>query len=64
MTQIVRNLTDAEDGFLTHCHAEHNHQGLAIRILVPGEEVQRTVGEVPCRERIGGLLRYYYREAA
>jgi hypothetical protein len=34
------------------------------RILVPGDEVARTFGDVECRERLGGLLRYYYREAA
>jgi hypothetical protein len=34
------------------------------RILVPGDEVGRTLGDVECRERLGGLLRYYYRKAA
>jgi hypothetical protein len=26
--------------------------------------VNRTAGEVACRERLGGLLRYHYRKAA
>jgi len=34
------------------------------RILVPGDEVGRAYGDVECRERLGGLLRYYYRKAA
>jgi len=50
--------------FLEHYHTERNHQGLANRILVPGGEVGRTSGEIECRERLGGLLRYYYRKAA
>jgi len=50
--------------FLEHYHAERNHQGLDNRILVPGGEVGRTSGEIECRERLGGLLRYYYRKAA
>ena len=50
--------------FLEHYHAERNHQGLDNRILQPGEEVGRSTGEIECRERLGGLLRYYYRDAA
>ena len=34
------------------------------RILVAGEEVGRASGEIQSRERLGGLLRYYYRNAA
>ncbi len=33
-------------------------------ILVPGPEVGQATGRVECRERLGGLLRYYYRAAA
>jgi putative transposase len=50
--------------FLAHYHGERNHQGLTNRILVPDDEVGRTFGEVQCRERLGGLLRYYHRQAA
>ena len=50
--------------YLAHYHGERNHQGLANRILVPGDEVGRTSGEIQSRERLGGLLRYYYRKAA
>jgi len=50
--------------FLDHYHAERNHQGLANQILQPGDEVGRREGEIRCRERLGGLLRYYYRDAA
>jgi putative transposase len=57
-------LQSATNSFLAHYHAERNHQGLANRLIEPGEEDGRTTGEVVCRERVGGLLRYYYREAA
>jgi len=47
-----------------HYRRERNHQGLANKIIAPGDEVGTASGEVKCRERLGGLLRYYYREAA
>ena len=50
--------------FLSHYHAERNHQGLDNRLIDRGEEVGRIAGEVECRERLGGILRYYQREAA
>ena len=50
--------------FVLHYHAERNHQGLGNRLIEPGQEVGRTAGEVACRERLGGMLRYYYRKAA
>jgi hypothetical protein len=33
-------------------------------LIAPGAEVGQMTGEIVCRERLGGLLRYYYREAA
>jgi LacI family transcriptional regulator len=42
----------------------HFRQGLGNRTLMPGDEVGRKTGEVTCRERPGGLLRYYYRAVA
>jgi transposase InsO family protein len=59
-----RSLQMAVVGFLAHYHAERNHQGLDNRLIEPGEEVGSTAGEVACRERFGGILRYYYRKAA
>jgi transposase InsO family protein len=59
-----RSLRVAAAEFLSHFHAERNHQGLGNRLIEPGEEVGRTTGDVACRERLGGMLRYYYRKAA
>jgi putative transposase len=50
--------------YVGHYHRERNHQGLANRLIEPGEEVGRTTGVVQCHERLGGVLRYYYRQAA
>ena len=59
-----RSLQVAVVAFLAHYHQERNHQGLDNRLIEPGEEVGHTTGEVACRERLGGILRYYYRKAA
>ena len=50
--------------FVAHYHGERPHQGLDHRILEPGPEVGESVGDVDCRERLGGLLKYYHRQAA
>ena len=48
--------------FVTHYHFERNHQGLGNR-LVLGPIVHPS-GAIRRRQRLGGLLNYYYREAA
>jgi len=50
--------------YVQHYHEERNHQGLDNTIIVPGVEVGRTTGPIECRERLGGVLRYYHRRAA
>lgn len=57
------SLRRAVDQFCEHCHRERNDQGLENRIIDP-KFGSTAEGEVNCRERIGGLLRYYYRDAA
>ena len=59
-----KSLRRAIAAFLGHYHVERNHQGLGNQILEPGDEVGQVVGKIECREQLGGLLRYYYREAA
>ena len=49
--------------FCEHYHRERNHQGLENRIIEP-DFSSGGEGEVQCRQRLGGLLRYYYRDAA
>ena len=59
-----KSLRNAVRQYLEHFHAERNHQGLNNRIIEPREEVGRHEGKIECRERQGGMLRYYYRDAA
>jgi putative transposase len=57
-------LRNAVNQFLDHYHRERNHQGLDNQLIDPGEEVGWSAGKVVSRERLGGMLRYYYRDAA
>ena len=59
-----RSLRSAVGQYLLHFHGERNHQGLGNMLIEPGQEVGTTDGEVQCRERLGGLLKYYHRSAA
>ena len=49
--------------FLEHYHGERNHQGLGNRLINPPKTSALT-GTISRRERLGGMLNYYYREAA
>ena len=57
------SLQNAVREYLAHYHAERNHQGLENQLIDPGEEVGRTSGAIECRERLGGMLKYYRRAA-
>jgi transposase InsO family protein len=59
-----QSLRKAISMFLKHYHAERNHQGIGNRLIEPGEEVGLRDGDILCQERLGGMFRYYYREAA
>ena len=59
-----RSLRLALKHYVAHFHEERNHQGKGNLLLFPAVERMRRVGLVRCWERLGGLLRYYYREAA
>ena len=50
--------------YVAHYHRERNHQSLNNRLIVPRAANENTVGPVQCRERLGGMLRFYYRDAA
>ena len=59
-----RSLRRALSQFIEHFHEERNHQGLGNVIPFPTREQAADVGEVKCKERLGGLLEFYYQEAA
>lgn len=51
--------------YVTHHHHERNHQGKDNLLLFPAaEQASRSEGPVRCRERLGGLLKFYYQKAA
>ena len=51
--------------YATHYHQERNHQGRSNELLMPLAS-RESVGiqSIHTRERLGGLLKYYHREAA
>jgi transposase InsO family protein len=50
--------------YVAHYHEERNHQGLQNRLLKCSHGPAHLDGRVERRERLGGMLNYYYREAA
>ena len=60
-TLLMRRVVVALAGWINQW--KRNHQGLENEIIEP-EFGSAEEGEVNCRERLGGLLRYYYRDAA
>ena len=59
-----RHLRRAIREFVDHYHRERPHQGLDSNLVGANETAGRVEGAVVCRERLGGTLKYYYREAA
>jgi putative transposase len=49
--------------YLAHYHTERNHQGLKNALIMPMARGNVT-GKVECRQRLGGTLSYYFRNAA
>ena len=50
--------------FVEHYHSERNHQGVGNQLLRPVATATSTDEAIQCHERLGGMLNYYYREAA
>ena len=49
--------------FVDHYHEERPHQGLNNTLIAP-KITSIGRGPVRCRERLGGVLKFYYRAAA
>ena len=60
------SLRRALRNYVTHYHRERNHQGKNNVLLFPTvkAKVESRDSPVRCGERLGGLLKYYHREAA
>jgi putative transposase len=51
--------------YLAHYHTERPHQGKGNVMLFPSAQAASdSEGMIECRERLGGLLRYYHHKAA
>ncbi len=60
--------------YMIHYHEERNHQGLENRLIEPHDgiemesvsiaDVDHATSEIICKERLGGILKYYHRKAA
>ena len=60
----ARSLYYAVQHYLVHYHAGRNHQGLSNQLIAPESGMGSHSGQVKRRERLGGMLRYYYCDAA
>ena len=58
------SLRRAIENYVAHYHEERNHQGLGNRLIAPKVPHPNRDGPVSCHKRLGGLLRFYHREAA
>src|SRR6516162_95480 len=50
--------------FVLHYHHERHHQGLDNRLIIPHQLVADSAAAIKRRFRLGGMLNYYYRQAA
>jgi len=57
-----RRLLNVLKEFAAHYHEERNHQGLGNDLIAPAPRAVGRAG-IRCRDRLGGLLRYYYEAA-
>jgi putative transposase len=61
----VRSIHHVINEYTAHYHLERNHQGIGNNLVIP-ESAPENCSErkVECRERLGGLLKFYHRQAA
>ncbi len=57
-----KHLRSAVSDYIDHCHEERNHQGIGNELIEKPPD--SGDGEVRCRERLGGVFKYYYCRAA
>ena len=58
------SLRRAAAEFVEHYHRERNHQGLDNQLIFPGQASPDVSAPIERRQRLGGMLNYYYRQAA
>jgi transposase InsO family protein len=58
------SLRRAVSEYMAHYHAERNHQGLGNRLIDGNLISAANHGQIHRRERLGGMLNFYYCSAA
>ncbi len=58
------SLRRAIQEFVVHYHRERNHQGLDNQLIFPEPTDTDPSAPIERRQRLGGMLNYYYRQAA
>jgi len=46
--------------YVEHYHRERNHQGMGNELL-KRQDCEPSIGPILCRERLGGMLKFYHR---
>ena len=59
-----RSLRRAVKEFVAHYHFERNHQGLDNQLIFPDKLDAEASAPIERRQRLGGMLKYYHRQAA
>ena len=59
-----RHLRESIKQFMIHYHAERTHQGIDNELIQRDVANDNVAGEIVCRERLRGLLKFYHRQAA
>ncbi|KPJ90209.1 MAG: hypothetical protein AMJ53_14455, partial [Gammaproteobacteria bacterium SG8_11] len=55
-----QSLRNAIKEYMFHYNGERNHQGMNNQLLIPLASVS-VLKSIQFRERLGGMLKYYYR---
>ena len=50
--------------YVEHYHIERNHQGLDNHLIQADPQINNSRSEIEHRERLGGVLKFYHRQAA
>ena len=60
-----RSLRHVLKEYAAHYHFERNHQGIGNNLIFPQPAPEKSSEQaIECRERLGGLLKFYHRRAA
>lgn len=60
-----RHLRHVVREYVAHYNEERFHQGIGGKLIRPtSANDNAATSEIKCRSRLGGLLNFYYREAA